>query len=157
MHVSAWYCWYTSRGAQVITVTSHPGVSNHRGLDSLTVGSDLHKRKHPNPSNWPFVRGIYRWTVDDSPHKGPVTRKPFPFDDVMIYPEIKCCSQRHPHPLCCNMPFMQVSNAKFLCFLSGQEKGFPKIVMVVRGGISPVCISSISRSLQTYRLFFNHN
>ena len=30
-----------------------------------------------------FVRGIYQWLVD-SPHKGPVTRNMFPFDDIMI-------------------------------------------------------------------------
>ena len=30
-----------------------------------------------------FMRGIRRWPVD-SPHKGPVTRKMFPFDDVII-------------------------------------------------------------------------
>ena len=31
-----------------------------------------------------FVGGIHRWPVD-SPHKGPVTRKMFPFDDVIIH------------------------------------------------------------------------
>ena len=30
-----------------------------------------------------FVRGIHRWPVN-SPHKGPVTRKLFPFDDVIM-------------------------------------------------------------------------
>ena len=30
-----------------------------------------------------FVRGIHRWPVN-SPHKGPVTRKMFPFDDVIV-------------------------------------------------------------------------
>ena len=30
-----------------------------------------------------FVRGIHRWPAN-SPHKGPVTRKMFPFDDVII-------------------------------------------------------------------------
>ena len=30
-----------------------------------------------------FVRGIHRWPVN-SPHKGPVTRKMFPFDDVIM-------------------------------------------------------------------------
>ena len=29
------------------------------------------------------MRGIHRWPVD-SPHKGPVTRKMFPFDDVIM-------------------------------------------------------------------------
>ena len=30
-----------------------------------------------------FVRGIRRWPVN-SPHKRPVTRKMFPFDDVIM-------------------------------------------------------------------------
>ena len=30
-----------------------------------------------------FVRGIHRWLVN-TPHKGPVTRKQFPFDDVIM-------------------------------------------------------------------------
>ena len=30
-----------------------------------------------------FVRGFHRWPVN-SPHKGPVTRKMFPFDDVIM-------------------------------------------------------------------------
>ena len=30
-----------------------------------------------------FVWGIHRWTVD-SQHKGPVTQKMFPFDDVIM-------------------------------------------------------------------------
>ena len=29
------------------------------------------------------MRGIHRWPVD-SPHNGPITRKKFPFDDVII-------------------------------------------------------------------------
>ena len=35
------------------------------------------------PHHWAFVRGIHRWPVD-SPHKGPVTQKMFPFDDVIM-------------------------------------------------------------------------
>ena len=36
------------------------------------------------PRYWPFVRGIHRWPVN-SPHKGPVTRKMFPFDNVIMW------------------------------------------------------------------------
>ena len=32
---------------------------------------------------WPFVSGIHRCPVN-SPHKGPVTRKMFPFDNIII-------------------------------------------------------------------------
>ena len=35
------------------------------------------------PRHWPFVRGIHRLPVN-SPHKWPVTRKIFPFDDVIV-------------------------------------------------------------------------
>ena len=35
------------------------------------------------PRHWLFVRGIHRWPVN-SLHKGPVTRKMFPFDDVIM-------------------------------------------------------------------------
>ena len=47
------------------------------------------------PRHWSFVRGIHRWPVN-SPHKGPVTRKMFPFDDViMCQSESFQCSQGH--------------------------------------------------------------
>ena len=35
------------------------------------------------PRHWPFFRGIHRGPVN-SPHKGPVTRKMFSFDDVIM-------------------------------------------------------------------------
>ena len=40
------------------------------------------QRKHESSASLAFVLGIHRWPVD-SPHKGPVTRKMFPFDDVI--------------------------------------------------------------------------
>ena len=46
-----------------------------------TVYSD--QRKHQSPAWLAFVQGIHRWPVN-SPHKGPVTRKMFPFDDVIM-------------------------------------------------------------------------
>ena len=39
--------------------------------------------KHQNYASLAFVRGIQRWPVN-SPHKWPVTRKMFPFDDVIM-------------------------------------------------------------------------
>ena len=41
------------------------------------------QRKYQIFASLAFVRGINRWPVD-SPHKGPVTRKMFPFDDVIM-------------------------------------------------------------------------
>ena len=52
----------------------------------LTVYSGAGQRKHQGPASLVSVRGIHRSPVN-SPHKGPVTRKMFPFDNVMIkYP-----------------------------------------------------------------------
>ena len=49
---------------------------------------DADQRKHQNSASPPFVRGIHRGPVN-SPHKWPVTRKMFPFDDViMVYGSI---------------------------------------------------------------------
>ena len=48
-----------------------------------TVYSGTDKRKHQSSASLAFVRGIHRWPVN-SPHKGPVTRKMFPFDDVIM-------------------------------------------------------------------------
>ena len=45
------------------------------------VCSDTDQRKHQSSASLAFVSGNHRWPVD-SPHKGPVTRKMFPFDDV---------------------------------------------------------------------------
>ena len=49
----------------------------------LNVCSVADQRKHQSPMSLAFVRGIHRWQVN-SPHKGPVTRKMFPFDDVIM-------------------------------------------------------------------------
>ena len=48
-----------------------------------TVYSDADQRKHQSSTSLAFVRGIHRGPVN-SPHKGPVTRKMFPFDDVIM-------------------------------------------------------------------------
>ena len=47
------------------------------------VYSDADKKKHQSSASLAFVRGIHRWPVN-SPHKWPVTRKMFPFDDVIM-------------------------------------------------------------------------
>ena len=48
-----------------------------------TVYSDADQRKHESSASLAFVWGIHRWPVN-SPHKRPVTRKMFPFDDVIM-------------------------------------------------------------------------
>ena len=65
----------------------------HNGRDGLTivystVYSAADQRKHQSSASLAFVRGIRQGPVN-SPHKGPVTRKMFPFDDVIM---------SHTHP-----------------------------------------------------------
>ena len=47
-----------------------------------TVYSDADQRKYQSSASLAFVWGIHRRPVN-SPHKWPVTRKMFPFDDVI--------------------------------------------------------------------------
>ena len=47
------------------------------------VYSDADQRKHQSSASLAFVRGIHRGPVN-SPHKWPVTRNIFPFDDVIM-------------------------------------------------------------------------
>ena len=47
------------------------------------VYSDADQRKHQSSALLAFARGIHRGPVN-SPHKRPVTRKMFPFDDVIM-------------------------------------------------------------------------
>ena len=50
---------------------------------SSAVCPGVNQRKHQSSASVAFVRGIHRWPVN-SPHKGPVKRKIFPFDDVIM-------------------------------------------------------------------------
>ena len=52
------------------------------GCSIVRSGTD--QTKHQSSVQLDFVRGIHRWPVD-SPHKGPVTRAMFPFDDVITW------------------------------------------------------------------------
>ena len=54
-----------------------------------TVYSGADQRKHQSSASLAFVRGIHRWPVN-SPHKGPVTRKMFPLDGVIMRGSILC-------------------------------------------------------------------
>ena len=48
-----------------------------------TVCSGADRRKHQSSTSLAIVRGIHRWPVD-FPHKGPVKRNMFPFDDIIM-------------------------------------------------------------------------
>ena len=68
-HLITYLCWDQ--------ITSHIIVYS-------TVYSGINQREHQCSASLAFVRGIHRWPVN-SPHKWPVTRKMFPFDDVIMH------------------------------------------------------------------------
>ena len=66
-----------------------------------TVYSGADQRKHQSSASLAFVWGIHRWPVN-SPHKWAVTRKIFPFDDVISVHIV-------PHTRWCNMELLSHS------------------------------------------------
>ena len=80
-----WYRWNVWRhynevimSAMAFQITSLTNV-----YSTVYWGTD--RRKHRNSAPLVFVGGIHRWPVN-SPQKGPITWKMFPFDDVIM-----CC------------------------------------------------------------------
>ena len=69
-------------GAMVSQITSLTIVCSN-------VYSGADQRKHQSSASPAFVWGIHRWQVN-SPHKGPVTWKTFPFDDSIMIRSITC-------------------------------------------------------------------
>ena len=77
-----------------------------------SVYSGAYHRKHKSSASLTFVRGIPRWPMN-RPHKGPVTRKMFPFDDIFILKQVyakKFCfpimNNRHIWGICVFHIFM---------------------------------------------------
>ena len=60
-----------------------------------TVYLGVDQRKHQSSASLAFVCGIHRGPVN-SPHKGPVTRKMFPFDDVIMKCKSMVSCQKGP-------------------------------------------------------------
>ena len=63
-------------GAMASQITSLKSVYS-------TVYSGADQSKYQSSALLAFVRGIHRWPVN-SPHNGSVTKKMFPFDDVIM-------------------------------------------------------------------------
>ena len=81
---SFWFWLNLSIGCS-ITMTScngHDGVSNHQPHYCL-LNSLFGRRSKKSSASLAFVRGIHRAPVN-SPHKYSVTRKMFPFGDVIM-------------------------------------------------------------------------
>ena len=64
-----------------------------------TVYSGADQRKYQSSASLAFVRGIHRGPVN-YPHKGPVTQKMFPFDDVIMFFIICIVRKYEPQRYC---------------------------------------------------------
>ena len=78
---------YVTMGAVASQITSLTIVY-------ATVYSGADQRKNQSSTSRAFVWGIH-WRPVNSPHKGPVTRKMFPFDDVIMDLYIVCGDMLH--------------------------------------------------------------
>ena len=70
-----------------------------------TFYADADQRKHQSSASLALVWGIHRWPVN-SPHKGPVTRKIFPFDDVIMYFNYRVCGSMKVHWVICYASYL---------------------------------------------------
>ena len=84
VYVTAWACWAI---ANMISKQLHwrhderDGVSNNRRCDCLLNRSSRRTSKETSKLR---VTGLFVWEWWISPHKEPVTRKMFSFDDVIM-------------------------------------------------------------------------
>ena len=84
-----WCClWTIIMSAMASQITSLTIVYS-------TAYSDVDERKHQIPALLALCAGIHRWPLN-SPHKGPITRKMFPFVDVIM---MRCCRCLPPDSL----------------------------------------------------------
>ena len=114
MHSSRniWFCYIVLLICMLDLCTLSNKCQNHYGdvimgtiasqITSLTivystVNSGADQRKHQRSASLAFVRGIHRGPVN-FPHKWPVTRKMFPFDDVIMTTDT-LSTNVHPHQL----------------------------------------------------------
>ena len=74
--------------------------------DVIMGAMALQERKHQSSMSLAFGRGIHRCPVN-FPHKGPVTRKMFPFDDdIMTYRYPYWIPTKEPHTSYTNISYM---------------------------------------------------
>ena len=82
------------------------------------VGTGPDQRKHQSSVSLASVRGMHRWQVNSS-HKRPVTRKMFPFDDVIMFriPWTSACHQPQGKGVVSQIPqcIRQISHDSPLC------------------------------------------
>ena len=113
-----------------------------------TVCSGTDQRKHQSSASLAFVGGIHRWPVN-SLHKGPITWKLFPFDDVIML--MALCEV---NPLVISeLPLQRASNAENLfdtlllswisCWTNNQVHGYWLVILDTMTLTWPHCNISV--------------
>ena len=101
-----------------------------------TVYSGADQRKYQSSASLAFVRGIHRGPVN-SPHKWPVARKMFPFDDVIMNPtsdhaqvidSSRCIPYCDP---CRQYKMYYFTFGVMLCVLAGRSGSFSQILGIL--------------------------
>ena len=150
-HLLRFHLPYTYHYADVIMIEMASQITSLAILYSI-VYSDADQRKHQTSASLAFVRGIHRSPVN-SPHKWPVTRKMFPFDDVIM---VKVSSAAYilfgscvpyVYYVCvymfCNMLLCYVfapSLLFVLCILCYTRQYTFRMIMALLTGIVYICI-----------------
>ena len=103
------------------------------------VYSGAVQRKHQSSAALAFVRGIHRGPVN-SPQKWPVTRKMFPFDDVIMIRSFICDKRRTKISPFCGLYFML--RKLNLCIISGKWQSIS--IRMTSWHRNAICISDPS-------------
>ena len=117
-----------------------------------TVDSGADQRKRQSSASLAFVRGIHRRPVN-SPHKEPVTRKMFPFDEVIMW-VWDACSENRELSWCKFCRHWQVAIKKtpgfyrdvYTCFLGSIKMASPSVFYLYIRIILGICVHSNARS-----------
>ena len=80
-----WYCAHNQCSSHYSDVIMSAMASEITSITIVysSVYSGADQRKHQSSASLAFVRKIH-WSPVNSPHKGPVTRKIFPFDHIIM-------------------------------------------------------------------------
>ena len=68
----------------IVYSTFYSGADQRKHQTCYVYGEIKLLKKHQSSASLAFVLGIHRWPVN-SPHRWPVTRKMFSFDDVVMF------------------------------------------------------------------------
>ena len=109
---------YNTMALRCSNVIMSAMVSQIAGVSMVcwTVCSGADQRELQSSASLAFVRGIHCWPVN-SPHKGPVTRKMFPFDDVINKHGggVQCQINYLPTSLLCYMKYRVILDRVTKC------------------------------------------